>query len=111
MNIIPTNFNDLDKQLLFMENNNIFDNFNFHKCFAYYILHNEINLISKLNIFIREHNIIIKPDNIYKNMAIISVNEEMEELEKYYGDNVCINYDIKKNTLIMKNKYIKLFNF
>lgn len=111
MNNIPTNIRDLDKQLLFAENNNTYKNIDFNNWFAYYILHNEINLISKLNIFVREYKIIIDSQEIYRNMAIISVNEEIEQMEKYYGIGVCINYDIKKNTLMMKNKYIKLFNF
>ena len=107
---IPTDIDDLDKKLLFLESNQQFiDKININDWFAHCIYYNKINMIAMLNNFIREYDIIIEPHIIYRTMVSIEIKDDIKKMEKYYG-NVCINYNIKSMLSNMMDKYLNLFD-
>lgn len=67
-------------------------------------------MIARLNNFIREFDLTLSPKIIYRTMAGIDARQEMNELEKKFGSDICVNYDFKKYTLIMMDRYPDLFN-
>ena len=104
------NIKEFKKVLLYLESNKC-DNINFESWFAELIIKNYVNMIAMLNIFIRESDAKIDSIKIYKELIYAEMREETIQLEKIYGDGVCINTNCSlKNVLRMMDKYKNLIN-
>lgn len=107
---LPKTINELDKVLVFLEANTYFiDKIDYDEWIAYCVVDNKIIEIAILNNFIREYNIKLSPEEIYRNIGSIGAIRETKELEKYFGS-VCVKYDT--NILIYNaiKEYPNLFN-
>lgn len=103
---IPKDLADLTSKITFLEMNEQFIRYvDFNGLFAHLILKNEINMIAKLNLFVREYNILISKYQICRQMAIIEFHEEMARMDKKHGGGVCMLIDLEKKTMNMMKRY------
>ena len=109
--ILPSgNIKEFKKILLYLEQNKC-DNINFESWFAELIIKNYVNMIAILNIFIRETNINMNSEKIYKELIYAEMREETRQLENIYEYGVCINVNCSsQNLLKMMEKYPNLIN-
>jgi hypothetical protein len=107
---IPKNKKQLDKHLIFLETYIYFNKYiNFEEWYANFMFYNKIDMISLLNIHIREYDIILNKDKIIREIMKIEIKEEYKFLSKFNKD-ICINYDFLKFFNTIKSSYSKIFN-